>query len=98
MSDYTPNTESVRAGLVALARGDAARHGDVDLDVVASEVGAQFDRMIAEVEREAEARALEEFAEEMCTGYNTDTLNAERRAIKREARDRAAEIREGNNE
>lgn len=43
--------------------------------------------------REAKAEALEEFAEQMTSGFNSDTLNAERRAIKREARTRAAEIR-----
>ena len=56
---------------------------------------AEFDRMIAEVERAAAARALEEFADQMTTGFNAGTLNAERRAIKREARARAAEIRGG---
>ena len=56
---------------------------------------AEFDRMIAEVERAAAARALEEFADQMTTGFNAGTLNAERRAIKREARVRAAEIRGG---
>ena len=54
----------------------------------------EFDRMIAKVERAAAARALEEFADQMATGFNAGTLNAERRAIKREARARAAEIRE----
>ena len=49
----------------------------------------------AEVERAAAARALEEFADQMTTGFNAGTLNAERRAIKREARVRAAEIRGG---
>ncbi len=56
----------------------------------------EFDRMIAEVERAAAARALEEFADQMTTGFNAGTLNAERRAIKREARARVVEIREGN--
>ena len=50
---------------------------------------------LAEVERAAAAQALEEFADQMTTGFNAGTLNAERRAIKREARARAAEIREG---
>ncbi len=45
--------------------------------------------------REAKAEALEEFASQMATGFNPQTLNAERRAIKREARTRAAEYREG---
>lgn len=45
--------------------------------------------------REAKAEALEEFAGQMATGFNPQTLNAERRAIKREARTRAAEYREG---
>lgn len=45
--------------------------------------------------RAAAARALEEFADQMTTGFNAGTLNAERRAIKREARVRAAEIRGG---
>ena len=45
--------------------------------------------------REAKAEALEEFADQMATGFNQQTLNAERRAIKREARTRAAEYREG---
>ena len=45
--------------------------------------------------REAKAEALEEFAGQMATGFNPQTLNAERRAIKREARARAAEYREG---
>ena len=61
-SEYTPNTASVREGLVALARGDAARHGDVDLAVVESEVMGQFDRMIAEVERAAAEKALTDAA------------------------------------
>jgi len=43
--------------------------------------------------REAKAEALEEFAGQMATGFNQQTLNAERRAIKREARARAAEYR-----
>lgn len=53
-----------------------------------------FDRMIAALIREAKAEALEEFAGQMATGFNQQTLNAERRAIKREARTRAAEHRE----
>lgn len=65
MSDYTPNTESVREGLVALARSDAARHGDVDLDVVASEVAGQFDRWLAEVERAAAEKAWDRCVGEM---------------------------------
>ena len=55
----------------------------------------RFDEWLAEVERAAAARALEEFADQMTTGFNAGTLNAERRAIKREARARAAEIRGG---
>ncbi len=53
-----------------------------------------FGRMIAEVERAAAARALEEFADQMTTGFNAGTLNAERRAIKREARARAEAYRQ----
>ena len=55
---------------------------------------AEFDRMIAEVERAAAARALEEFADQMTTGFNAGTLNAERRANKREARARAEAYRQ----
>lgn len=55
---------------------------------------AEFDRMIVEVERAAAARALEEFADQMTTGFNAGTLNAERRAIKREARARAEAYRQ----
>ena len=54
----------------------------------------EFDRMIAGVERAAAARALEEFADQMTTGFNAGTLNAERRAIKREARARAEAYRQ----
>ena len=50
---------------------------------------------VASLIREAKAEALEEFAGQMATGFNPQTLNAERRAIKREARTRAAEYREG---
>ena len=59
---------------------------------------------LAEVRRQAaeeallKAEALEEFAGQMATGFNPQTLNAERRAIKREARARAAEIRERKND
>ena len=42
----------------------------------------------------AAARALEEFADQMTTGFNAGTLNAERRAIKREARARAEAYRQ----
>ena len=49
---------------------------------------------LAEVERAAAARALEEFADQMTTGFNAGTLNAERRAIKREARARAEAYRQ----
>ena len=51
-------------------------------------------RELAEVERAAAARALEEFADQMTTGFNAGTLNAERRAIKREARARAEAYRQ----
>lgn len=54
----------------------------------------RFDRWLAEVERAAAARALEEFADQMTTGFNAGTLNAERRAIKREARARAEAYRQ----
>ena len=46
-----------------------------------------------EAAAKAKAEALEEFADQMTTGFNQKTLNAERRAIKREARARAAEYR-----
>ena len=54
----------------------------------------RFDEWLAEVERAAAARALEEFADQMTTGFNAGTLNAERRAIKREARARAEAYRQ----
>lgn len=41
------------------------------------------------------AQALRDFADGMTSGLNKETLNAERRAIKREARDRADEIEAG---
>ena len=60
---------------------------------IQSEATAKFDRWLAALIREAKAEALEEFAGQMATGFNPQTLNAERRAIKREARARAAEYR-----
>ena len=58
------------------------------------ECGQDFDRWKADVERAAAARALEEFADQMTTGFNAGTLNAEQRAIKREARARAEAYRQ----
>ena len=52
-------------------------------------VEAELDAVVAA----AKAQALEEFADQVTTGFNKKTLNAERRAIKREARARAAEYR-----
>lgn len=55
------------------------------------EQGEAFDRWLAEVR----ATALEEAADEMEGGFNADTLNLERRQIKRWLRTRAKTIREG---
>lgn len=58
MSDYTPSVEGIRAVLVYLSKYKARDQGDVDLIVVESETIAQFDRMIAEVERAAAEKAF----------------------------------------
>ncbi len=60
MSDFTPTTDEVRDSLVYLNKYHAKHHGDVDLLVVGSETAAQFDRMIAEVERAAAEKAWDE--------------------------------------
>lgn len=91
MIEYTPTTEQIRyRTIVGADPNDLSDDERSDLE--------EFDRWLAQVEREAAARALEEFADQMATGHNPETLNAERRAIKREARARAAEIREGGTE
>ena len=69
MSDYTPTPMEVRAHWCGGAR---------------MRKGAEFDRMIAAIEREAAARALEEYAIRPEVGvYAADLMRA-----------RAAEIRE----
>lgn len=65
MSDCVPTIDEVRDSLVYLNKYHAKQYGDVDLLVVGSETAAQFDRMIAEVERAAAARALEAEAENL---------------------------------
>lgn len=60
MSEFTPDTGEVRDSLVFLNKHYAKQHGDVDLLVVGSETAAQFDRMIAEVERAAAEKAYEQ--------------------------------------
>ena len=81
VSEYTPTTETVIECFLDGAAGEF-----IEDDVRA---------WLAEVERAAAARALEEFADQMTTGFNAGTLNAERRAIKREARARAEAYKEG---
>ena len=74
---------------------DAAMHRANERDGFASNMSRESRVAgLRAIERAAAARALEEFADQMTTGFNAGTLNAERRAIKREARARAAEIRE----
>lgn len=60
MSDFVPDVGEVRDSLVYLNKQHAKQYGDVDLLVVGSETAAQFDRMIAEVERKAAEKALAE--------------------------------------
>ena len=95
MTEYIPTLDEVR-DKYADARvgiGEWTRFDESVKQAVESAY-AEFDRMIAEVERAAAARALEEFADQMTTGFNAGTLNAERRAIKREARARAEAYRQ----
>lgn len=73
MSDYVPTTDEVRDSLVYLNKYYAKQYGDVDLLVVGSETAAQFDRWLAEVEREAAARALEEAARSWLQGEWANT-------------------------
>ena len=65
MTDYLPTTDEVRGSLVFLNKHYAEQRADVDVDllVVESETAAQFDRMIAEVER-----AAAEMAWDRCVG------------------------------
>ena len=65
MTDYLPTTNEVRGSLVFLNKHYAEQRADVDVDllVVESETAAQFDRMIAEVER-----AAAEMAWDRCVG------------------------------
>ena len=60
MTDYLPTTNEVRGSLVFLNKHYAEQRADVDVDllVVESETAAQFDRMIAEVRRQAAEEAL----------------------------------------
>lgn len=60
MSGYVPTTDEVRDSLVYLNKNHAEQYGDVDLLVVGSETAAQFDRMIAELERKAADKAWDE--------------------------------------
>ena len=85
-----PSENSVRTAL-KLA-GDLIQEL-IDLRAAQAQPSSTVDE--AALIREAKAEALEEFASQMATGFNPQTLNAERRAIKREARTRAAEYREG---
>ena len=93
MNDYTPTTDEVRDSLVHLNKYYAEQYGDVDLLVVESETAAQFDRWLAEVERAAAEKALEEAA---------DAWHAEHSGTRpvpyNWLRARAAEIREGKND
>ena len=95
MSDYTPTVDEVRDRYAdgRTGIGEWTRF-DESVKRAVEEAYAEFDRMIAEVERAAAAKALEEFADQMTTGFNAGTLNAERRAIKREARARAEAYRQ----
>ena len=93
MSDYTPTTDEMR-NVYASAQALGIRSGPPGA-IEYNHGKAKFDRWLAEVERAAAARALEEFADQMTTGFNAGTLNAERRAIKREARARAEAYTEG---
>ena len=101
MSDFVPDVGEVRDSLVYLNKNHAKQYGDVDLMVVGSETAAQFDRMIASVERAAAARALEEAADEIFVQHSepdTDKRMAFNRgadAVYDALRARAAEIREG---
>lgn len=96
MSDYTPTTQQVEDGYAH--EPEYEYHNPVDYGAHVHGNRRAFRRWLkehdAEVERAAAARALEEFADQMTTGFNAGTLNAERRAIKREARARAEASRQ----
>lgn len=87
MSDYTPTTEEAQAYYI---EGRFHREDDWHLTIWTVREG-EFNRWLAEVR----ATALEEAADEMEGGFNADTLNLERRQIKRWLRTRAKTIREG---
>ena len=84
MSEYVPTTEEIqrRASHMGIFGFEPMRE-------------RQFQAWLAAHDAEVAAMALEEFADQMTTGFNRETLNAERRAIKREARARAAEYLTG---
>ena len=76
MTDYLPTTNEVRGSLVFLNKHYAEQRADVDVDllVVESETAAQFDRMIAEVRRQAAEEALlkaEDAVSELIDGYES---------------------------
>lgn len=97
MSEYTPTIDEVR-----WAYGDARC---VDPDDPTHARGcpqdAEFDRWLAEVERAAAARALEEAADEIYVphgeifGLQRDAFNRGADAVYEALRARAAEMREG---
>lgn len=91
MSEYVPTTEDVRDWY-------AHKGGSTLSPYYASKLTRrmnEFDAWLAQHDAEAQATALEEAADEMEGGFNADTLNLERRQIKRWLRARAARIREG---
>ena len=88
---YTPTTQQVEDGFAH--EPEYEYHNPVGYGSHVQSNRRAFKRWLAALIREAKAEALEEFAGQMATGFNPQTLNAERRAIKREARARAAEYR-----
>lgn len=94
-AEEAANTAGIQAAEEAAAEAEATAQEATTQREAAEDANAQAQAAAAtaQVEREAAARALEEFADQMTTGFNQKTLNAERRAIKREARARAAEYR-----
>jgi len=53
LSDYTPTTGEFLEALVYLSKYHARDQGDIDLEVVESEMRAQFDRWLEQVKQEA---------------------------------------------
>lgn len=87
MSEYTPSVERVRRGWI--------HHRRLVTRSKARGSGEEFDRMIAEVAREAEARALEGAANDLRRPGTGAGYDAWASGVGDWLRARAAEVREG---